>query len=448
MTCPVAAGGNINAAIMACSVPGGGTVTLSSGMYSTGSIHMMSNVKIALNGATITAGGAIDAAETDSMIASYANCEDDGHRHWHNALIWGENVNNVAIVGPGTITGPGLDTNAQKLIAFKNSNVVLFDNLNINQTGHFAFLLTNVVDLTMSQLTIKPSRDGVDLMECSNVNAHDLNVTGGGDDAFALKSDCTVGKAIVTDNVTVINSTFGSGANAMQIGSETWGDFQNITWAHNKIITGGKSGIGIQMNDGAVIRNMSYDDITMMNTSAPIFLSVTSLLRAGTMTPGHAENIHFSNITASNVTGGNTTAQNSVIVVSGESGNPHQGIFFDNVKMTLAGGGSGNAEPPEGTTLTSGVVYNPRYIQPVPAWGAYIRHAKDVEFHNVQLGFGATDSRAAVFARDVDGLTFDTFTAMKGSGPELTLNSIMNLVIKSSPPLMDGTTASVTMMNY
>jgi polygalacturonase len=410
----------------------------------------MSNVKIALNGATITAGGGIDAAETDSQIAPYPNCEDDGHRHWHNALIWGENVTNVAVVGPGTITGPGLDTNAQKLIAFKNSNVVQFDNLKMSQTGHFAFLMTNVVDLTLTKLTISPSRDGVDLMECSNVNADTLSVTGGGDDSFALKSDCTVGMPVTTNNVTVTNSTFGSGANAMQIGSETWGDFQNITWSHNKIVTGGKSGIGIQINDGAVIRNMLYDDITMSGTSCPIFMSVTSLLRGGMRTAGHAENIHFSNITAPSVSGGQTSAQNSVIFISGETGDQHKGIFFDNVNITFAGGGAGAGEPPEGSTFNNGgsVMYNPRYMQPVPSWGAYVRHAQDVEFHNVTFGFAGGDSRPAVFARDVAGITFDTFTAKKGTGPELTLDSITNLTIMASPPLMDGTTPSVTMMSY
>jgi polygalacturonase len=448
-TCPVAPGGDINAAIAACSVPGGGTVTFSAGNYSTGSIHMMSNVKLDLRGATITASGGIDGAETDPQIGPYPNCEDDGHRHWHNALIWGENVTNLAVVGPGTINGPGLDTNAQKLIAFKNSSIVMFDDLTMSQTGHFALLMTNVVDLTLSRLTITPSRDGVDLMECSNVNAHDLNVTGGGDDSFALKSDCTVGKPITTNNVTVSNSTFGSGANAMQIGSETWGDFTNISWSNNKIIRGGKSGIGIQMNDGAVIRNMSYDHITMSDTAAPIFLSVTSILRAGTRTPGHAENIHFSNITATNVSGGQTSAPNSVVFLSGEPNDPNQGIFLENVQITFAGGGSGSAEPPEGSTFTGpSLVYNPRYMQPVPGWASYVRHGRDVEFHNCNFTFAKADSRPAVFARDVEGLTFETFTAMKGSGAELTLDSIRNLVIKSSPPLMDVTVPSVAMMSY
>src|SRR5205814_7892280 len=113
--------------------------------------------------------------------------------------------------------------------------------------------------------------------------------------------DCTIGKALPTDNITVRDSTFGSGCTALQIGSETWGNFSNISWSNIKAVAGGKSGIGIQMNDGAVIKNMSYDNITLTGVSFPIFMSVTSLLRAPTKMPGHAENIHFSNITASNL---------------------------------------------------------------------------------------------------------------------------------------------------
>jgi hypothetical protein len=452
MKCPVAPGGDINAAIAMCSMDGGGTVTLSAGTYSTPSIHAMNNVTVSLNGATITSSG-VDAAETDSMIAPYANCEDDGHRHWHNAVIWGENVTNAAFIGPGNINGPGLDTNASKLIAFKNSDTILFDNLTMTGgTGHFAFLMTNVKNLTLSKLTIHPSRDGVDLMECSNVYAHDLNVTGGGDDAFALKSDCTVGMAVTTDNVTVTNSTFGSGATAAQFGSETWGNFQNISYSNITVIAGGKSGLGIQMNDGGIIKNLSYDHITLSGTSIPIFMNVTSLLRAGTKTPGHAENVHFSNITAMSIPGGQTPAADSVIVINGEPNDPHIGIFFDNINMTFAGGGSGNPTPPEGSsaTFTSNPMasYNPRFFGPVPSYAAYVRHAKDVEFHNVKFGFKATDARPAVVADDVNGLVFDTFTPQKGSGSLLTLMNVMSLSITNSAPLPNAMVPSVTMMSY
>src|SRR5438270_6086076 len=99
-----------------------------------------------------------------------------------------------------------------------------------------------------------------------------------------------MGKPLLTDNNTIADSTLGSGCTAMQIGSETWGDFQNISWSNSKIIHGGKSAIGIQMNDGAVIKNVSYDRISITNASFPIFLSATSLLRAPLKVAGHAEN--------------------------------------------------------------------------------------------------------------------------------------------------------------
>src|SRR5262245_13354271 len=49
--CPVEAGADtaaINAAIAACSGAGGGTVTFKPGVYLTGSIHMLSNVRLQL----------------------------------------------------------------------------------------------------------------------------------------------------------------------------------------------------------------------------------------------------------------------------------------------------------------------------------------------------------------------------------------------------------------
>src|SRR5204863_295380 len=36
--------------------------------------------------------------------------EDFGHSHWHNSLIWGENLENISILGPGRIDGKGLTT--------------------------------------------------------------------------------------------------------------------------------------------------------------------------------------------------------------------------------------------------------------------------------------------------------------------------------------------------
>jgi hypothetical protein len=440
-TCAIPAGADtaaINEAIAACSARGGGTVTFAPGTYEVGSIHLQSQIRLDLTGVTLRSNGALDEPEP---YTSPVVCQDEGHRHWHNALIWGENLSNVAIVGAGTLDGGTMARNGQKMIALKSSRLLQFEGFQQVHTGHFGYLLTDCHDVTLAHLTIHPSRDGVDLMECTNVNAHDLEITGGPDDAFAIKSDCSMGRPLVTDNITVSNSVLGSGCTAMQIGSETWGDFQNISWTNNRIVRGGKAGIGLQMNDGAVIKNVSYDGITMTNTSFPIFVNVTSLLRAPSRIPGHAENIRIRNVTAAGlVAGNNRSVENTAVIISGEAQSPHQGIVLENVDITFPGGGAPHGEPPEGTALTEKSAYNPRFITPVPAYGAYIRHARGVEFHNVRLGLGADDQRPAVVARDVDGLLFDRLNAQR---PSLQLSAITNLTIQRSTPLENVAGASV-----
>ena len=54
-------------------------------------------------------GGTYDAAEPKTTYDAY---QDYGHNHWHNSLIWGENINDFSITGPGLIWGKGLSFGA------------------------------------------------------------------------------------------------------------------------------------------------------------------------------------------------------------------------------------------------------------------------------------------------------------------------------------------------
>src|SRR5689334_22601156 len=110
-------GGNIpdtdavNKAIEAAAGAGGGTVLFPSGSYLCYSIRLKSNVSLYLGpGATIlaadpaTGGGGYDPPEPNQ----WDKYQDFGHSHWHNSLIWGEELSNVSICGPGRIWGRGL----------------------------------------------------------------------------------------------------------------------------------------------------------------------------------------------------------------------------------------------------------------------------------------------------------------------------------------------------
>src|SRR5258705_9665514 len=101
----------INKAIDAAATAGGGTVLFPAGTYRIYSLSLKSNVALYLDqGSTIMAAdpkdgdGKYDAPEPNP----WDQYQDFGHSHWHNSLIWGENLENISILGPGRIWGKGL----------------------------------------------------------------------------------------------------------------------------------------------------------------------------------------------------------------------------------------------------------------------------------------------------------------------------------------------------
>ena len=103
----------INKAIDAAAAAGGGTVLFPAGSYLSYSIHLRSNVDLYLDqGSTIVAvdspalgeSGGYDPPEPNG----WTDYQDFGHSHWHNSLLWGEGIENIAIRGPGRIWGRGL----------------------------------------------------------------------------------------------------------------------------------------------------------------------------------------------------------------------------------------------------------------------------------------------------------------------------------------------------
>ena len=195
------------------------------GTYACYSIHLKSNVALYLDeGATILAAETphegtstgYDPAESNAPWEAY---QDFGHNHWHNSLIWGEGLHDVAILGPGLIWGKGLSRGhddpslpraeaagvGNKAIALKNCRNVILRDFAILDGGHFAILATGVDNLTIDNLKIDTNRDGIDIDCCRNVRVSQLQRQ------FALgrwhlpKSSFALGYARATENVTITN---------------------------------------------------------------------------------------------------------------------------------------------------------------------------------------------------------------------------------------------------
>src|SRR5580698_5687611 len=223
----------VNRAIDAAAAAGGGVVVFPPGTYLCFSIRLKSEVSLhLLQGSAIVAadsplpaeqtgyrGGVYDAAEPDTAWDSY---QDYGHNHWHNSLLWGEDIHDLSITGPGLIWGRGLSDGrsktdqggafvaeqigvGNKAIALKNCHNVIFRDFSILKGGHFGLLLTAVDNLTIDNLKIDTDRDGMDIDCCKNVRVSNCTVNSPEDDAICPKSSYALGYARATRNVTIAN---------------------------------------------------------------------------------------------------------------------------------------------------------------------------------------------------------------------------------------------------
>src|SRR5437764_6932268 len=235
----------INKTIDAAAAAGGGTVYFPAGNYLSVSIHLKSNIALHLDqGATIVAADSSNSAKYDPPEPNeWDKYQDFGHSHWHNSLIWGENLANVSILGPGMIWGKGLVRSGtqsrtqqqndalnaaranepktpfgypnprdavepgwgNKSIALKNCRNVLIRDITILHGGHFAILATGVDNFTIDNIKIDTNRDGIDVDACKNVRISNCTVNSPFDDGICPKSSFALGYARATENVTITN---------------------------------------------------------------------------------------------------------------------------------------------------------------------------------------------------------------------------------------------------
>ncbi len=437
----------INKAIEKCNGSGCGTVTFPAGNYSAASIHIKSNVRLLLDKDAVIFGGPKENFESPEPNPGVDKYQDFGHSHFHDALMWGENIENFTIEG-GKINGGSIghgdpkNGGGDKLISIKVGKNLWFRNVTHDKGGHFVYLLNDCESITLDHVIIKESRDAIDLMGCRNVQIHDCNFTGCVDDTIGVKSDYALGRRVLSQNIYVWDSYFESGCNGLQFGSETAGDFRNVNFWNIRIGRAMKAGIGITCNDSAIIDGVNYSNIVIKGAASPIYMLITDRLRTGEpgVKTGTIKNVHIMNVTATDCQPG----RQGPVYPSTISGRPEsslENITLENVSITYKGGGSKddvNVIPPYPKD------YSPRSLGPRPASGFYIRHVKNLTFKNVAFAFEQPDERPPIVAQDVDGLHFDGFKTEKP--PDVAtfkLDSVMNFTLQNSPGLTNRAAAAI-----
>jgi len=420
----------INAAIAAAGAAGGGTVTFPPGNYLSLSIHLTNNVTLYLsNNATILAAATngFDPAEPNP----YSQYQDYGHSHFQNSLIWGENLANVGFAGPGTINGNGnLTSNsspgagqADKAITLVMCSNVSITGITITRAGHFGILAQACTNMFVANMQIlnafaNQHRDAFNLIDSSDVIVSNC-VIQGSDDAMVLKSTYALGRKIGGHHIHIMNcQILSTQNNATQFGSETVGDFSDVTWSNLQLTQGGKAGIGITSQDGSVIDGVTYDNITMSNCACPIFLKL-DYRTTDTPNPavGRIRNVSIHNVVAVHsvsIDPGISPRTNTCTIdgFSSTTNIPIENITFDNVNVSTIGG-------MPATAITNYPVQNngqwiPNDMGLRPAYGWYLRYANNISFTNCQVHFDQNDDRPAVIADTVTNVLFNNFSADVG----------------------------------
>ncbi|GGH04233.1 rhamnogalacturonidase [Mucilaginibacter phyllosphaerae] len=452
----------IDRAITACAKSGGGTVYLPAGNYLCGSIHLKSNINLFIDaGATITgAPAALNAYDQAEPFTDTAY-QDGGHTYFHNSLIWGEHLENVSITGRGRIDGGGLTSKdkehmgdptggsigtGDKAIAIKLSKNILIRDVTIFHGGHFAILLTGCNMVTLDNLTIDTNRDGIDIDCCINTVVSNCRVNSPNDDAICPKSSYALNRPFITENLSIVNcqvSGFKEGTlldgtmvpakagwsnGRIKFGTESNGGFRNCVVSNCTFRS--CNGLALEDVDGGIMENIIVSNITMMDINHyPIYVTLGRRNRGpkSTTRMGHVNNILISNIL---VTGADAM---SGIQITGTPGYPVRNIKIQNISVQYKGGGTKEQGEKQFPELERGYP-EPFLLGVNPAYGLFIRHAKDVALDHITFSTLKPDNRPAIVASDVDGLEIDHFKIPDVKGiKQLRTDKVTNLKIDNSP---------------
>jgi len=434
----------INAAIDAASLAGGGTVVFPSGTFASYSIRLKSNITLQLEaGAVLLAaipenGIGYDAAEPND----FKQYQDFGHSHWHNSLIWGENLENINICGQGLIDGAGLTRGEKyipgignKAISLKLCRNVTLGDIKMLMCGHFALLATGIDNMTIDNLLIDTNRDGLDIDCCRNVRVSNCSVNSPWDDAIVLKAcyslgffkdteDVTITNCFVSgyDKGTVLNGTYQTKnystvpdkeppTGRIKLGTESSGGFKNI--AISNCTFQNCRGLALETVDGGILEDVVISNITMRDIfNSPIFLRLGARMRSPENTPiGKMRRISIDNVNVYNAD------SRFGCLISGLPDNYIEDVKLSNIRIVYKGGGTkeqaavlvpeNEKEYPE-----------PAMFGTIPSSAFYIRHVKNVEISNVEVSFLTPDYRPSIQLEDVKGSVFRNVKIQQPEAPK------------------------------
>lgn len=359
----------VNAAIKHVSESGGGRVNVPSGKWTSGAIHLLSKVDLHFEkGSEIS----FSTDPSDYLPAVFTVYE--GIRCYnYSPLIYGRNLNNVAITGEGVLDGGGVEwwkwaknmkardilysgklALSERIFATEDyglrpmflqileSRNVLIEGITLKNspcwTVHPVWCEDVIVrGVTVENPTVSPNTDAVNIESCNRALVEDCTVTTTGDDMFCLKAGRNEDAwevGIPCENVVIRNcrALGESQSGGIVVGSEMSASVRNIL-AHDCHFAHNINCVRLKSKDGrgGVVENMDCRNLTMDRGTRGINLSFRYSCEANDAAkePGKYMPV-FRNISFENIVCHDTQIG---IALDGVVGGVMENIHFDNISM-------------------------------------------------------------------------------------------------------------------
>jgi polygalacturonase len=452
----------VNAAIEAASRAGGGTVLFPAGRYLCFTIRLKSRITLMLAQDAV-----IEAADPARHAGKYDLPEEEidqlyqdyGHSYWRNSLIWGDGVEDVAILGPGRIHGIGLTRNGpgarwksqtgerplsmqqmpaksigelepaaaamrgqgNKAIALKNGRNIRLSGFSMLKCGHFAILATGTQKLTITDLAIDTDRDGIDLDCTKGVLVERCRVNTPNDDAIVVKASYALGRAVAAEDIvirhcavsgydlgTMLDGTRGTTmlyapdrdrpTGRIKLGTESTGGYAHVLV--EDCTFDHCRGFALETVDGGALQDVTARRLVMRDiTTAPIFLRIGDRRRGPPGTGiGSMRDVLIEDVEAIGID------HRYPASIAGLPGHPVEAVTLRNIRLTYDGGGTAADAalvPPEVATAYP----EPSMFGTLPSWGLWVRHAKGITVDGLTLATARPDARPPFKIEDAPGLT-------------------------------------------
>ncbi|MDP4290970.1 MAG: glycosyl hydrolase family 28 protein [Bacteroidota bacterium] len=392
----------IQKAIDLCSEQGGGRVIIPDGTWLSGTLMLKNDVTLFLNEKATLLGS--------TNIADYQlldGFKDGRGSNMGYCFVGGADVKNCGIAGTGKIDGNGkllLEKNGRGkrpfLVRFVRCANISVADIHMGGPAAWTMHLFECTNARADQVFIKSrglsNNDGIDVDCCDGVTIQNCNIDSG-DDAICLKA--TGSKPC--KNIDVFGCRLNTNQGAFKIGTETYGDFENIRFHDCKIDT--TKGIKIYSVDGAHLKNLTISDIEIEKTSLAVMIRLGSRLKTfregdPKKSTGSIESLTLKGIKVN-------YASQIAILISGIPSSDIRDVTISDLSVLLNGGGK--AEDAK-TILAENETDYPEvtmFGKIMPAYGIFIRHAEQIKLDHINLTTQTKDERPAILIPDHSDVT-------------------------------------------